>query len=62
MPNRPPARAHAEAALRAQATHTAIGLLKDRARAYAKRPMTLEISFPAFRPPRPRQSLPLRSI
>jgi hypothetical protein len=42
MPNRPPVRANVEAALRAQATRTAVCLIKDRARAYAKRPMTLE--------------------
>jgi hypothetical protein len=42
MPNRPPARANVEAALRAQATRTAVDLIKERARAYAKRPMTLE--------------------
>jgi hypothetical protein len=38
MPNRPPARANVEAALRAQATRTAVDLIKERARAYAKRP------------------------
>jgi|GEM_PF-3434086 len=48
MPNRSPARANVEAALRAQATRTAIGLIKDRARAYAKRPMTLENVFPGL--------------
>jgi hypothetical protein len=37
MPNHPPARANVEAALRAQATR-----FKDRARDYAKRPITLE--------------------
>lgn len=46
MPNRPLARANVEAALRAQATRTAVDLIKDRARAYAKRPMTLENVFP----------------
>ena len=45
MPNRPPARANVEAALRAQATRTAVDLIKERARAYAKRPMTLENVF-----------------
>lgn len=45
MPNRLPARAHVEAALRAQAARTAANLIKDRARAYAKRPMTLENVF-----------------
>jgi hypothetical protein len=40
MPNR--AQAHVEAALRAQATRTAVDLMKDRARAYAKRPTMLE--------------------
>ena len=48
MPNRPPARANVEAALRAQATRTAVDLIKDRARAYAKRPMTLENVFPGL--------------
>ncbi|MGA7384189.1 MAG: hypothetical protein WBW81_05715 [Methylocella sp.] len=48
MPNRPPVQAHAEAALRAQATRTAVDLIKDRARAYAKRPMTLENVFPGL--------------
>ncbi len=45
MPNRPPARADVEAALCAQATRTAVDLIEDRARAYAKRPMTLETVF-----------------
>jgi len=48
MPNYTPAQAHAEAALRAQATRTAIFLIKHRARAYAKRPMTLENVFPGL--------------
>ena len=48
MPNRPPARADVEAALRAQATRTALDLIKERARAYAKRPMTLENVFPGL--------------
>ncbi|MGH6796732.1 MAG: hypothetical protein ACREDD_00710 [Methylocella sp.] len=48
MPNHTPARANAEAALRAQATRTAADLIKDRARAYAKRPMTLEIVLPGL--------------
>ena len=48
MPNRLAAQAHAEAALRAQATRTAIDLIKDRARAYAKRPMMLENVFPGL--------------
>jgi hypothetical protein len=48
MPNCPSARAHVEAALRAQATRTAVDLIKDRARAYAKRPMTLENIFPGL--------------
>jgi hypothetical protein len=48
MPNRPTAQAHVEVALRAQATRTAVDLMKDRARAYAKRPMTLENVFPGL--------------
>ena len=48
MQNRPSSCANAEAALRAQATRTAIDLIKDRARAYAKRPMTLENVFPGL--------------
>jgi hypothetical protein len=48
MPNRPPARANVEAALRAQATRTAVDLIKERARAYAKRPMALENVFPGL--------------
>jgi hypothetical protein len=48
MPNRPPVRANVEAALRAQATRTPVDLIKDRARAYAKRPMTLENVFPGL--------------
>ncbi len=48
MPNRTPARANVEAALRAQATRTAVDLIKDRARAYAKRPMTLKNVFPGL--------------
>jgi hypothetical protein len=48
MPNRPLARANVEATLRAQATRTAVDLIKDRARAYAKRPMTLENVFPGL--------------
>jgi hypothetical protein len=48
MPNCPTARANAEAALRAQATRTAVDLIKDRARAYAKRPMSLENVFPGL--------------
>jgi hypothetical protein len=47
MPNRPPARA-IEAALRAQATRTAVDLIKERARSYAKRPMMLENVFPSL--------------
>jgi len=46
MPNL--AQAHAEAALRAQAKRTAVDLIKDRARAYANRPMTLENVFPGL--------------
>ncbi len=48
MPNRPPARANVEAALRAQATRAAIHLIKERARAYVKCPMTLENVFPGL--------------
>jgi hypothetical protein len=48
MPNRPTARANAEAALRAQATRTAVVLIKERARAYAKRPMSLENVIPGL--------------
>ncbi|MGQ0446193.1 MAG: hypothetical protein ACT4O2_13975 [Beijerinckiaceae bacterium] len=48
MPNRPAARANAEAALRAQAKRTALVLIKDRARAYAKRPMSLENVSPGL--------------
>jgi hypothetical protein len=46
MPNL--AQAHVEAALRVQATRTAVDLIKDRARAYAKRPVTLENVFPGL--------------
>jgi hypothetical protein len=48
VPNRPTARANVEAALRAQATRTAVDLIKDRARAYAKRPMSLENVIPGL--------------
>jgi hypothetical protein len=48
MPNPPPARANVEAALRAQATRTAVDQIKERARAYAKRPMTSENVFPGL--------------
>ena len=48
MPNRPPVRVNVEAALRAQATRTAVDMIKVRARAYAKRPMTLESVFPGL--------------
>ncbi|HEY8033806.1 MAG TPA: hypothetical protein VIF02_15905 [Methylocella sp.] len=48
MPNRPPARAIAEAALRAQATRTAVDLIKHRARAYAKRPAMLQNVSPGL--------------
>ncbi|MGH6821415.1 MAG: hypothetical protein ACREDU_11215, partial [Methylocella sp.] len=48
MPNRPRARANVEAALRAQATRTALELIKDRARAYVMCPMTLENVFPGL--------------
>jgi hypothetical protein len=48
MPNRTTARANVIAALRAQATRTAVDLIKDRARAYAKRPTTLESVFPGL--------------
>ena len=42
MPNHSPARANDEAVLRVQATRTVVDLIKDRARDYAKRPITLE--------------------
>jgi hypothetical protein len=45
MPNRPPVRVNVKAALRAQATRTAVDIIKVRARAYAKRTMTLESVF-----------------
>jgi hypothetical protein len=48
MPNHTLARINVEAALRAQATRTAVALIKDRARAYAKRPVTLENVFPGL--------------
>ncbi|MDQ6702130.1 MAG: hypothetical protein M3Z96_02975 [Pseudomonadota bacterium] len=48
MPNRTTARANVAAALRAQATRTAVDLIKDRARVYAKRPMMLENVFPGL--------------
>jgi hypothetical protein len=48
MPNRPPARANVEAALRTQAMRTAVHLIKERARSYAKHPMTLESVFPGL--------------
>jgi hypothetical protein len=48
MPNRPAARANVEAALRAQARRTAVDLIKDRARAYAKRPKSLENVIPGL--------------
>jgi hypothetical protein len=48
MPNRPPARADVEAALRKQATRTAVDLIKERARTYTKCPMTLENVFPGL--------------
>lgn len=48
MPNSPPARALAEAALRAQARCTVVDLIKHRARAYAKRPATLENISPGL--------------
>ncbi len=46
MPNG--ARAHAKAALRAQAKRTAVELIKDRARAYAKHRKTLENVHPGL--------------
>ena len=54
MPNRRPAQGQVsspvniEAAFRAQATHTVAFLVKHRARAYAKRPMTLETISPGL--------------
>jgi hypothetical protein len=62
MPNRPPVQANVEAALRAQATRTAVDMIKVRARAYAKRPMTLESVVPGLSAAAPRQKLPWRSI
>ncbi|MGH6834912.1 MAG: hypothetical protein ACREC9_05010 [Methylocella sp.] len=48
MPNHPPARANLEAALRAQATRTAVDLIKNRARTYATRRVTLENVIPGL--------------
>ena len=48
MPNRTPIQVNAETALRAQATRTAVALIKHRARSYAKQPMTLENVFPGL--------------
>jgi hypothetical protein len=48
MPNRTTARANVVAALRAQAARTAVDLIKERARAYAKHPITLENVFPGL--------------
>src|ERR1700730_11454030 len=48
MPNRPPVRVNVKAALRANATRTAVDIIKVRARAYAKRPMTLESVSPGL--------------
>ena len=48
MPNATPAQLNAEAALHAQAKRTAISLVKLRARAYARRPLTLENSLPGL--------------
>jgi hypothetical protein len=59
MPNRPPVPANVEAAPRAQATRTAIDLIKDRARAYAKRPETV---FPGLSAAAPETKIAWRSI
>ncbi len=48
MPNRTSALANAKAAFCAQAARTAVDLIKDRARACAKRPMTLENVIPGL--------------
>jgi hypothetical protein len=48
MPNPSPAQTDAAAALHAQAARTAVFLIKHRARAYAKRPITLENVFPGL--------------
>ena len=48
MPNHPLARTNVEAVLRVQATRTVVDLIKERARAYAKRPMALETVFPGL--------------
>ncbi len=48
MPNRMPAQFNAEAAFHAQAVRTAAFLVKQRARAYAKRPMTLDTISPGL--------------
>ncbi len=48
MPNQTPVQVNAETALRAQATRSAVALIKHRARSYAKRPMTLENVFPGL--------------
>ncbi|HUB65772.1 MAG TPA: hypothetical protein VL996_15215 [Methylocella sp.] len=48
MPDPSPAQFHAEAAFRAQALRTVIHLVKHRARAYAKRPMSLEMVAPGL--------------
>lgn len=48
MPNPSPAQSHAEAALRAQAHRTIVSIIKTRARAYAKHPMSLETVQPGL--------------
>ena len=48
MPNHSPAQVKAETALHAQAIRTAIFLIKNRARAYANRPLTLENVIPGL--------------
>jgi hypothetical protein len=55
------AQANAEAALRAQAMRTAVFLIKHRARAYAKRPMTLETISPGLTAAAPDTWLPSRN-
>lgn len=48
MPHYSPAQASAEIALQAQARRTAVFLVKQRARAYAARPLTLDTVFPGL--------------
>ncbi|MCI0601141.1 MAG: hypothetical protein L0Y60_16815 [Beijerinckiaceae bacterium] len=48
MHNRTRSQVFVEAALRAQAARTAVGVIKQRARVYARRPMSLESVFPGL--------------